>query len=120
MYVNRRLDWGLLKAVGPGCPPSRRLALQPRAPPHRPADVSLVKRVPETPGSREVRSGLPFPPRQQTGDSFGDTDAKVPHQREERLTEGLDEAKNIFQVRLKHMRRGNQEQGKVRKLESQS
>ena len=61
MYVNRRLDWGLLKAVGPGCPPSRRLAHQPRAPPHRPADVSLVKRVPETPGSREVRSGLPSP-----------------------------------------------------------
>ena len=60
------------------------------------------------------------PPRQQTGDSFGDTDAKVPHQREERLTEGLDEAKNIFQVRLKHMRRGNQERGKVRKLDSQS
>lgn len=61
MYVNRRLDEGLLKAVGPGCPPSRRRALQAQAPPHRRPDVSLVKRVPEAPGSRELRSGLPSP-----------------------------------------------------------
>lgn len=56
--------WTRIPSIQTSCPPgplSRRRTLQAQAPPRRRPDVSLVKRVPEAPGSREVRSGLPSP-----------------------------------------------------------